>query len=221
MPDWKRLVRKRTRSLSLSPAAKEKVIIELSDHLEEAYESARGQGLDERASMRHALQEVGGWSVLLAEIGGTRSEEGSMNHRTKSLWLPALITLLGASLSLTLTQFLGPQPRLVWIGRLGMTFYWPWLASLPFFGAAGAYLSRRAQGPTRVRLAAGLSPALIMLIVMCLILPWGLAIDGLHFLRLVAFGLGLITWVAIPGFALLIGAVPFLRESEPTAHTIV
>lgn len=144
-----------------------------------------------------------------------------MNHRTKSLWLPALITLLGASLSLTLTQFLGPQPRLVWIGRLGMTFYWPWLASLPFFGAAGAYLSRRAQGRSRAQLTSAASPALIMLIVMCLILPWGLAIDGFDFFRLVAFGLGLITWVAIPGFALLIGAIPFLRESEPAAHTIV
>ena len=133
-----------------------------------------------------------------------------MNHRTRSLWLPALITLLGASVSLAVMQFLGMQPRLAWIGRLAMTFYWPWLATLPFLGAFGAYLSQRAQGATRARLAAGLSPALVMLIVMCLILPWGLAIDGLDFFRLVAFGLGLANWVVLPGVALLVGALPFV-----------
>jgi len=69
-----------------------------------------------------------------------------MNHRTKSLWLPALITLLGASVSLAATQFMGLQPQEVWGGKMGMTFYGPWLASLPIFGALGAYMSRRAAG---------------------------------------------------------------------------
>lgn len=51
-----------------------------------------------------------------------------------------------------------------------------------------------------------------MLITMCLVLPWGLALDGLHFLQLVSFGLGLINGVAIPGVALLLGAAPFLKK---------
>ena len=144
-----------------------------------------------------------------------------MNNRTKSLWLPALMTLLGASTSLALFQYLGARPHLVWVGNAALTFYWAWLATLPIFGAMGAYLSRRAQSSAWARLAAGVAPALVMLIVMCLILPWGLAIDGIHFFRLVSFGLGLTNWVAIPSVALLVGAVPFLDQagSEPQQIT--
>ena len=54
-----------------------------------------------------------------------------------------------------------------------------------------------------------------MLTVMCIILPFGMAMDGFHFFRLVGFGLGLINWVAIPGLALLVGAAPFLRTTSP------
>ena len=141
-----------------------------------------------------------------------------MNYRTKSLWLPALITLLGASVSLAATQFVGLQPQQVWVGNIGMTFYWSWLASLPLFGALGTYMSRRAAGQTPMRLGAGLAPALVMLVVMFLILPWGFFLDGFHFFRLVHFGLGLINWVAIPAAALLLGALPFLRGNTLTAE---
>lgn len=51
-----------------------------------------------------------------------------------------------------------------------------------------------------------------MLIVMGLILPWGLYMDGLDFLTLVAFGLLLINWVAIPAVALFLGTLPFLHN---------
>lgn len=95
-----------------------------------------------------------------------------------------------------------------------MLLYWPWLAGLPILGAIGAHLSRRAQGPIHARLIPGLFPALAMLITMSLILPWGLAIDGFSFLRLVYFAIGLTNWVAIPGAALLVGALPFLRGSN-------
>ena len=137
-----------------------------------------------------------------------------MNHRTKSLWLPAFVTFLGASLSLMMSQVLGIQPRMLWLDKLMMWFYLPWLASLPMFGGLGAYLSRRAHGPIRSRLAASLSPALIMLALLCLILPWGLYIERLHSLTLFGFGVGLINWVVIPALALLLGAAPFLKDPE-------
>ena len=139
-----------------------------------------------------------------------------MNYRTKALWLPALATFLGASLSLMLCQLSGIRPRILWFeGHAAVWFYWPWLLTLPIFGAAGAHLSLRAHGPVSARIAAGLSPALIMLTVMLLLLPFGLAIDGFHFFRLVGFGLLLIGWVALPALALLLGAAPFLREPKP------
>jgi hypothetical protein len=143
-----------------------------------------------------------------------------MNHRTKSLWLPALMTLLGASSSLAVSQFLGARPHLVWVGNVALSFYWAWLVTLPIFGAVGAGLSRRAHASAAARLAAGVAPALVMLIVMGWVLPWGLATDGLHFFRLVSFGLGLINWVAIPAVALLMGVVPFLHQAGPKAQQI-
>ena len=217
MPDWKKLVGNRLSKLGLPSSTTEEVIAELSLHLEETYQHAVSNGLTERAGIKIALQEVEDWHVLAAEIKRARTE-GSMNYRTKSLWLPALITLFGASISLTATQFIGLQPRLVWFAGMGMTFYWPWLASLPIFGAVGAYMSRRAAGQTPMRLAAGLSPAIVMLIVMLLILPWGLFLDGFHFFRLVRFGLGLINWVGIPAVALLVGTLPFLGGNNLTAE---
>ena len=218
MPDWKKLARKRLFKSGLRHGTREDVVTELATHLDETYEQALSNGLTESAAIKIALQEVDDWHVLAAEIDSARSGEGAMNHRTRSLWLPALITLLGASVSLAATQFIGLQPQQVWVGKMGMTFYWPWLASLPIFGAVGAYMSRRAAGQTPTRLAAGLAPAIVMLVVMFLVMPWGLVLDGFHFFRLVHFGLGLINWVGIPAAALLLGALPFLRGNNLTAE---
>ena len=212
MPDWKKLVEDRMSALDLPPAAQQNVIDEVAAHLEELNETAQAQSLSEEDAVEFALQEVGDWHVLAANIQRAKSED-FMNHRTKSLWLPGLLTLLGASASLMLIQLAGLQPRLVWFAHTGVLLYWHWLATLPMFGALGAYLSQRVQGSIEARLAAGLSPALVMLITMCMILPWGLAIDGFAFFRLVLFGIGLINWVLLPGVALLLGAAPFLRET--------
>ena len=161
------------------------------------------------------------WAVcaaLLLVAAASESKE-NMNRRTRSLWLPALATFFGASVTLMTLEWIGVRPQRVWmnrvaVGHAALFFYWPWLATLPAFGAAGSFLSRRASGATSTQLAAGLSPALIMLTAMTLVLPFGIAIDGFHFFQLVAFGLGLLNWVAIPGVALLAGALPFLRETD-------
>jgi len=213
MPDWNQIVRERLAATTLKIADREDVCAELAAHLEETYENSRAKGLPAQAAFERSMQEVDDWRALTREIRRTKSEDGLMNYRTKTLWLPALVTFLGASVSLMLCQFFGTQPRIVWVGHDAIWFYWPWLATLPIFGAVGACLSQRAQGPTAVRLAAGLSPALTMLTVMSLVLPFGVAIDGFHFFQLVSFGLGLVNWVAIPAFALLVGELPFLRST--------
>lgn len=218
MLNWNQIVRDRLKAKRLNLADLDSIVSELAAHLEEAFDEAQTRGLTEEQALEIALQEVEDWRVLAAEIDASRCEEGTMNQRTKSLWLPALITLLGASVSLAATQFMGLQPQQVWVGKMGMTFYWPWLASLPIFGAVGAYMSRRAAGQTPTRLAAGLAPAIVMLVVMFLVMPWGLVLDGFHFFRLVHFGLGLINWVGIPAAALLLGALPFLRGNNLTAE---
>ncbi len=213
MPDWKELVRQRMLALNLPHDAKEEVISELAAHLEEIFEAARIKGLNEAEAFQRALQEVTDWHVLAADIRDLKFEEEFVNDRTKNLWLPGMVTLLGASLLLMLLQFVGFRPHLVWMGNTAMLFYWPWLALLPVFGALGARLSQRARGTIWARLSAVLSPALVMLAAMAASLPFGLAIDGVSFFRLVLFGIGVTNWVVLPALALLLGALPFLRES--------
>jgi len=158
------------------------------------------------------------WTACTAMLlCAAASEANHFRQQTMALWLPALTTFFGASVTFMLFLCLGMKPQMLWVshdaaGHDAIWFYWPWLATLPVFGAAGALLSQRAHGTTRAKLAAGLSPALIMLTVMTLVLPYGLAIDGFHFFRLVSFGLGLIHWVVLPAIALLLGAIPCLRS---------
>ena len=137
-----------------------------------------------------------------------------MNPRTRSLWLPGMATLLGSSLFLLVLQCTAFQPRLVWFGDAAMLFYWPWLAGLPVFGAVGAFLSQRAHGSIRARLAAGLSPSLVLLAAMCVFLVLGLALDGFSMFRLFYFALAIANWVLLPACALMVGVAPFLGKER-------
>ena len=219
MLDWKELVRERMESSSLPAATREEIVSELAAHLEETYEAALSQALTENAAVELTLQEVSDWHVLAGKIRDAKSEENHMNYRTRTFWLPAMASILGASLAMTLLQEIGVRPHLVWTSRVAMSFYWPWLAVLPIFGALGAYLSRRAGGAVRSRVAAALAPVLWLLLLVLVTEPMELVHSG--FSHLPYFGYGVANWVAIPGFALLIGALPFMRESSalPTRST--
>jgi hypothetical protein len=216
MPNWsklvrEKLVRKKFEDGGLPPAYSDEVIRELAAHLEETYEAARSQSLPDVDAVQLALQEIGDWHALAEQIRCAKSKGDHMNYRTKSLWLPALASLLGASLAMSFLQRIGVRPRLVWNGPVEMALYWPWLAILPFFGAFGAFLSRCAGGAVRIRVTAALAPVLWLLLVCILTEPLELAARGLS--HLLYFGYGVAEWVAIPGLALLIGAAPFLHES--------
>lgn len=217
MPDWKQIVRDRLNSMGRD--LDESVVSELAVHLEEAYDTACLRGVPEVLALEQALEEGKDWRILARNIQRATSKEDCMNYRTKSLWLPALITLLGAILSLVFFQHLGVRPYQLWFGKAALPLDWAWLVSLPIFGALGAHLSGRAYAPVTARLAAGLAPAIVMLMAMGVILPWGLAIDGIHFIQLVSFGLGLINGVVIPALALSVGAVPFLYKARPDQIT--
>ena len=220
MPDWKQVVNQRMAQLNLPVDSEEEVIAELAAHLAETYDAARAHGLMHDAAVALTLQEVRDWRVLANDISRAKLEDNLMTNRTRTLWLPAAANLLAAMLLLMMMQKLGVQPRLLWVnaieGKFALVFYFPWLIALPFFGAAGAYLSRLAQGGTFARLTAGLSPALVLIALICLIFPWGLLVDGLSLYRLVLFAGGLLTWGVLPACALLIGALPFLGGSRPS-----
>ena len=121
---------------------------------------------------------------------------------------------------MSLMQWVGMRPRLLSLGHTYMTFYWPWIAALPLFGAVGAYLSRRAGGGPRTRLAAGAMPVLWLALLSIALLPLELAHQGFAPMSFVYFVLGMTNWVVIPGLALAAGTLPFLQKcSSQVAET--
>jgi hypothetical protein len=221
MPDWKKLVREHIASSALAAASREEVVSELAAHLEEAYEASLLQGLTEKSAVEFTLQEVDDWHALAARIQRARSEENPMNNRTRSLWLPAMANLIVAPGLLMILQKLAVQPRVLWIGDMAMVLYLPWLVALPIFGALGAFLAKRAHARFVNRLIVGLSPALAVLGAFALVLPISLVVDS-HRLRdfpFAYFALTICNWVVLPALALLIGTLPFLRETNSLARS--
>lgn len=149
-----------------------------------------------------------------------------MNDRTKRIWLPAFVVLSGSVLAEALCQIAGFSPYFprAWAGNASnetflhhsLMIYFPWLCVLPFLAAAGAYWSRRAGGGATQRLVAGLFPALVFLFTFSIIFPVSLAIGSLPPMKifLPALAGNIISWVVIPGAALLLGVLPFLSDPK-------
>jgi hypothetical protein len=218
-PDWKKLVRERLDPYQ-DPAQPAEVVAELSAHLEETYEAARSQGLTEAAALELTLQEVADWHTLAADIRRAKSKEGSMNHRTKSLWLPALASLFTSSLFLLVLTEISLQPRL--LARLnsgtGRWLYAVWLIGQIAFGALGAFLSRRVGGSRIARIVAGTFPAIVMLASCVIVIPVSALMEHNNFIFHNPGRLwwGAFLWAVVPAITLLIGAAPFLQA--PSKH---
>jgi hypothetical protein len=270
--DWKKFVGRRLGSASMPPAAKEEVIAELALHLEEAYEHARLSGTTHRVALRLALQEAKDWRSLADHLRDAKQKK-TMNHRTKTLWLPGMAILFTVGLVLLFLDRAAVLQRLIWIGCMAMLFgtaiseanrlnrrtrsiWLPaivnltlttgllfmldrlnleepglatggniakafrifWLLPLPVLGAVGARLAKRAHASRAERLIAGVAPSLVWLAVLA-VLGLVFTLDhrdfegvSLHDLTLSAVGL-----VILPALALMLGAMPFLRDQEHVA----
>jgi hypothetical protein len=210
MPDWIALVRDRLYSLNLPENDRQEVINELAAHLEDLYEEEIAKGLSQSEARERVTQEVEDWRPLARDIQRTKLKEEIMNPRTKQLWLPSLVSLTPAMLSLMSFTLLGVQPHLFYAHHAVTTVYFPWLAALPLCGAAGAYLSRRAGGDQLACLVSSLFPAATLLACFFFILLDSIFGTG-RALTFSGFLLFVWNWVFLPGTALLLGALPFLR----------
>ncbi|HUK31644.1 MAG TPA: permease prefix domain 1-containing protein, partial [Candidatus Acidoferrum sp.] len=164
MRDWQAVVRERLSGRGLTSAQQDEVVTELAAHLEDLYEELRAQGEDESDAIRRALDEVTDWRRLSRQINRAKQREDHVKNRAKNLWIPGLICGFVTMSSLSLLSHAGFQPRIILMGaNESLQLPIPWLLMLPFFGALGAYLSRRADGPRITRVAAALFPAIVLL----------------------------------------------------------
>jgi|SRR5580704_487887 hypothetical protein len=223
MPDWKTLVRERMGTLGFSWAQEEEIVSELASHLEDCYEEFRTQGICKSEAVERSLEQVAAWPSLSGKIKRAKRKEEMMNHRTKTLWLPALISLTAAMVFLMASTIVARQP---WVlaGRFinvptsttntnyQMAAYLPWLISLPLCGAVGAYFSCRAGGGRAARLVAGLFPWIALFGLIGFLTVIGRIVPFQH--QWIRFVTGLLLVSVPPGIALFLGVIPFLREDR-------
>jgi hypothetical protein len=226
MPDWQEFVRGRLADLALDPAENDEVQAELVAHLEESYEAFRAEGLTEQHAFQRTLLQAGNWQDLQRKISIEKNGGLPMKNRLRQIWFPGLLIFALFTMFLILIQQLPFQAHLV-ARNVG---YLPWLLPLPFLGALAAYLSFRAGGSRIAMLLASLFPALGVGFAFLFMFPAGLFLErlfGWHVsFRTVAgdFLASPIVSLLVPGFALLLGALPlqFLpsRRSTQSAKAI-
>jgi hypothetical protein len=224
--DWTAIVRSHLGALDVAPDERELVVNELAAHLEDVYVLQVSKGLPETKAFSVALGEVSNWKKLSRKIKEAKRKEEFMNDRTRQLWLPGLVCFATAMISLMAIQFTGVKPYPLQIGFLTLPmFYLPWLVCLPIFGGLAAYLSRKAGARRSVIFLVTLFPSLMFLLsILFWVVPVTLfkandpanAYIRAHFSAGTVFGILLL--LSIPAVPLLLGALPFLRDAESSAH---
>lgn len=220
MPDWKSEVSRRLEGTKFSASERDAVSSELAGYLEDLSKESCASGGNESAAIQGALDELHEDAGLGANLHRAR-KENTMNDRTKGLWLPSFISLVAATVFFVIFESVGLGMHLV--GHFGSAANYsrveislPWLCVLPFLGAGSAYLSRRAGSGRALRVTAGLFPVLVFLAGMLIVVPLDCAINGVPATNAILPGLAGAVWsmVVIPGVALVLGVLPFLRNSN-------
>lgn len=218
MADWSREVRRVLAKGKFSPIERDEISRELAGYLEDLCADARNRGLDERAAISHAIAELHEDARLGPHLRHAR-KENTMNDRTKGFWLPGLLSLVGSIVFFAIFDAAGLRPYLA--GEFGSSvnhfrvhIFLPWLCVLPFLGAASAYFSRRAGSGRALRVVAALLPVLGFVTGFVVAIPLVFAVDGMPGINAIlpAVAAGMLSMVAIPGVALLLGVLPFLRN---------
>lgn len=208
MRDWRSYVRERLAEAGEGGGMDEGVVRGLAEHLEDLYTGLRASGMTQQEALRRTPSHVGNWLELQQGITAAR-QEGAMNERVAKFWIPSLVTLVAAWGVLTILICAGVQPWMTHPAEpRGLIMYVPWLVVLPPVGAAGAYLARRANASGWRVYAAGAFPAVATALLFVLILPWALVVDR-HVapdFQLLGFATWIVSWVLLPGVALVIGA---------------
>ena len=213
MRDWREFVRERLAGLALERVEKEEVHEELAAHLEESYELLCKRGLHEEEAAHRAVEQVSDWQDLGLKIFAAKRREHPMKKRAHQFWIPGFLTMILSMIFLNMFLELGFHPRIVLSDTNSVLLYGPWLASLPFFGALGAYVSFRAGASRTILLLASVFPVLALTLAFLLMFPIGWIYQQIIGRQNDFGGLAAamlrdgISWILVPGAALLMGGL--------------
>ena len=224
MPDEGKPIRERLGKLDVEPCRQAEIERELGEHLADLASALEAQGVTREAATRASLESVSDWGQLGKDILAAENE-GTMNHRTKALWLPAVGALFASSSLTAIIQICGALTHSPWLNpSMGGPWYvislLPWVALQPLVGAVIAFWSRRAGGSLREQLIAALAPAMPLLVIVVVGIPLKLVLVAMyppdHIWRRVLLDMAFPAIHALlPALGLLIGAAPFLRRPQP------
>ena len=205
----------------MSRSQRENLTLELAHHLDDLYGELLASGMTEPEASARCLEQLNDVRQIADAAKRSQMWGDAMNQRSRTLWLPGLVTLTIASVSLMVMQrFAFSRPREYWVDGGNVEVGILWLLSLLPCGAFGAYLSRRAGSSRWGSVVVSLFPSLTMLGVFCVVLPIGIFVERntyiIHHLR--HFGLALLAWTVVPGAALLLGALPVLWRMDRASH---
>lgn len=88
--NWAQIMSERLKGTGINLS--DSVVAELAAHLEETYEFNCSLGFTPSQACERTLHEVTDWRALASHLRRATSMEDFMNHRTRTLWLPALAT---------------------------------------------------------------------------------------------------------------------------------
>src|SRR5580700_9343574 len=96
MRDWKLLIEQRLAKLKLPKSQRDEVITELAAHLEDLSDEEKSHGIPESGSAVKAAYESTDWRKLARDVQKSKRDNYTLNSRSRTFWLPALITLTSA-----------------------------------------------------------------------------------------------------------------------------
>jgi hypothetical protein len=232
-PDWREEAARKLANSKLSAEEREEVSRELAGYLEDLCSDAPTRSLHDRGAAQidatqRAAAELHEDKHLGANLYRARKENPMyLNDRTKRLWLPGTAVLLASAALLAVLQLFGIRPYLTTISIHGgpadpraiywpVIVYYPWLCILPFLAAAAAYWSRRGGSSDIAGGAAQFLSAFVFLGILMTVSQVACVLGGMIGevplgKTLIPEGIGVVvSWVVIPGVALLLGILPFL-----------
>jgi len=208
VPDWRTIVEQHLAGLQLPAERREEICRELAAHLED--EHARlSQHLPTEEAEREAMRLLHQPQILISAMHDIHQEE-TMTKSTKAIWLPGLsllgiYSLLLVGLGAAIVQGWVTQPRTILGGALVV---------LLLLGALGASWAKAAGATRRQRALVSVFPVLMPIAGILVIGPLNALLQGRTPFPAVGVELfpAVFNGVVIPACALLLGALPFLRN---------